>query len=219
VLIPAGHIFLSGPFDLKSNIQLHVANGATLLANPDENVYTKRAFRENQGEGTVWIGGENRNSAYWTIHLVGCDDVAISDLTLLNNVKVRNSDGIDLDHSKNVRIANCFIESGDDCICLKNRRCRSENAIYVGAESADKVTDIRFYQVDVDINKQIHYALDTHGVMGLEVSGFSGAAAFPDKLDSYERRLIRNRFRVCACNVGLYRDCDNADLLNLAGPL
>ena len=23
---------------------------------------------------------------------------------------------------KNVRIANCFIESGDDCICLKNRR-------------------------------------------------------------------------------------------------
>jgi len=35
---------------------------------------------------------------------------------------VRNSDGIDVDHSKNVRISNCYIESGDDCICLKNRR-------------------------------------------------------------------------------------------------
>lgn len=62
------------------------------------------------------------NAAYWTIHLAGCDDVAISDLTVLNSLRVRNSDGIDLDHSKNVRITNCYIESGDDCICLKNRR-------------------------------------------------------------------------------------------------
>jgi polygalacturonase len=62
------------------------------------------------------------NAAYWTIHLAGCDDVAISDLTVLNSLQVRNSDGIDLDHSKNVRITNCYIESGDDCICLKNRR-------------------------------------------------------------------------------------------------
>jgi polygalacturonase len=147
VLIPAGHTFLTGPFDLKSNIELRVANGATLLANPDENVYTKSAFRDNQGEGTIWIGGDNvqnvtltgsgtidgngisfmgkelddsyelkpfkikdprphlltivaghhidihnlvvRNSAYWTVHLVGCDDVTISDLTLLNSVKRR----------------------------------------------------------------------------------------------------------------------------------
>lgn len=62
------------------------------------------------------------NSAYWTIHLVGCCDVAISDISLLNNLKIRNGDGIDIDHSRKVRISNCFIESGDDCICLKNRR-------------------------------------------------------------------------------------------------
>lgn len=62
------------------------------------------------------------NSAYWTVHLVGCCDVAISDISLLNNLKIRNGDGIDIDHSRKVRISNCFIESGDDCICLKNRR-------------------------------------------------------------------------------------------------
>lgn len=62
------------------------------------------------------------NSAYWTVHLVGCYDVAISDISLLNNLKIRNGDGIDIDHSRKVRISNCFIESGDDCICLKNRR-------------------------------------------------------------------------------------------------
>lgn len=60
--------------------------------------------------------------AYWTVHLVGCEDVTIDGINLLNNLKIRNGDGIDIDHSKHVRIANCHITSGDDCICLKNRR-------------------------------------------------------------------------------------------------
>ncbi len=60
--------------------------------------------------------------AYWTVHLIGCDEALIDGINLLNNLKIRNGDGIDLDHSKNVRISNCHITSGDDCICLKNRR-------------------------------------------------------------------------------------------------
>ena len=60
--------------------------------------------------------------AYWTVHLIGCNDAVIEGINLLNNLKIRNGDGIDLDHSSNVRIANCHITSGDDCICLKNRR-------------------------------------------------------------------------------------------------
>lgn len=63
-----------------------------------------------------------RNSAYWTVHLIGCNDACIEGITILNDLKIRNGDGIDVDHSRNVRIANCHIESGDDCICLKNRR-------------------------------------------------------------------------------------------------
>ena len=63
-----------------------------------------------------------KEGAYWTVHLVGCNEAVIDGINLLNNLKIRNGDGIDLDHSKNVRIANCHITSGDDCICLKNRR-------------------------------------------------------------------------------------------------
>ena len=63
-----------------------------------------------------------RDGAYWTLHLVGCDGAVIDGINLLNNLKIRNGDGIDVDHSRNVRIANCHITSGDDCICLKNRR-------------------------------------------------------------------------------------------------
>lgn len=67
-----------------------------------------------------------QNGAYWTVHLVGCLDAYIHDMALLNNLKIRNGDGIDLDHTQNVLIRNCFITSGDDCVCLKNRREYSE---------------------------------------------------------------------------------------------
>lgn len=218
VVVPAGHVFLSGPFDLKSFVELRVEGGAKILASPDESLYTKSAFRENKGEGTIWIGGEKleqvsitgsgvidgngisfmgkelsdsyvlkpfnivdprphlltlidckklnidgvtfQNSAYWTVHLIGCNDVSISNITLLNSIKIRNSDGIDLDHSKNVRINNCYIESGDDCICLKNRReyeeygaCEnivisnctmtsSSCAIKIGSENMDRISHV-----------------------------------------------------------------------------
>jgi polygalacturonase len=220
VFIPAPFIFMTGPFQLKSNMELFVEGGATLLANPDEKIYTKSAFRNNPGEGTMWISGEKLNnvsisgtgkidgngisfmgeeiedsyvlkpfnlldprphvltiiggnnihitnihignSAYWTLHLIGCNDVLINGITLLNSLKVRNSDGIDLDHSKNVRISDCYIESGDDCICLKNRReyeefgpcenitvtnCTMTSrscAIKIGSENMDTIRQVVF---------------------------------------------------------------------------
>jgi polygalacturonase len=180
VLIPSGKIFMAGPFDLKSNVNLFLEGNAKILANPDEMVYTQSAFKDNYGEGSIWIGGADatnvtisgtgtldgngeafmgpeekaayvlkdfdtfdrrphlftpvnfrnlvirdvtfKNSAYWCIHLVGCNDIAIDGIKIYNNLKIRNSDGIDPDHSKNVRISNCYIESGDDCICPKTRR-------------------------------------------------------------------------------------------------
>lgn len=220
VLVPGSCTFISGPVELKSNIDLHIESGAVIKASPDEKLYSKSAFRENKGEGTMWISGENienvsitgmgeingngiafmgaeledsyvlkpfkivdprphvltiiggknirihdihiGNSAYWTVHLAGCNDVVISGITLLNSIKVRNSDGIDVDHSKNVRISNCYIESGDDCICLKNRReyeefgncenitvtnCTMTSrscAIKIGSENMDTIRQVVF---------------------------------------------------------------------------
>ena len=66
--------------------------------------------------------GVKNEGAYWTLHLVGCEDAVVDGINLLNNLKIRNGDGIDIDHSRHVRVSNCHITSGDDCICLKNRR-------------------------------------------------------------------------------------------------
>lgn len=103
-----------------------------------------------------------RNSAYWTVHLIGCYDASVTGISLLNNLKIRNGDGIDVDHSRKVRIADCFIESGDDCICLKNRREYEEYgpcedivvtncvmtsrscAIKIGSENMDKIRNVLF---------------------------------------------------------------------------
>lgn len=60
------------------------------------------------------------NCAFWTLHMVGCEDVLVDGIRILNNLRMANSDGIDPDHCKHVRITNCHIECGDDCICLKN---------------------------------------------------------------------------------------------------
>lgn len=182
VLFPRNRVFMAGPVEIKSNVELYLEATSVLKANPDESVYRLSAFGANEGEGMMWlyashaenitIGGKGtihgngiafmgaelsdsyelkplnpqtfdprphvltltdvrnltirdvtiREGAYWTVHLIGCDGAVIDGIQLLNNLKIRNGDGIDLDHSKNVRIANCYITSGDDCICLKNRR-------------------------------------------------------------------------------------------------
>jgi polygalacturonase len=61
-----------------------------------------------------------RNASTWTVHPVGCRDVVIDSITIRNSWEVANNDGIDVDHCQDVRIANCFIESADDCIVIKN---------------------------------------------------------------------------------------------------
>lgn len=45
VIVPAGHVFLTGPFNLKSFVNLRVEGGAKLLASPDEKLYTQSAFK------------------------------------------------------------------------------------------------------------------------------------------------------------------------------
>lgn len=220
VLLPRGRVFMAGPIQLKSNIELHVEATATLIANPNEDIYHLSAFGENQGEGMMWLYADDaenvsisgkgvisgngvafmgaelddsyelkpvdkfdprphvltltnvrnlsirdvtiRDGAYWTVHLVGCDGAVIDGINLLNNLKIRNGDGIDLDHSRNVRISNCYITSGDDCICLKNRReyqqygaCHDivvtncvmtsrSCAIKIGSENMDSIYNVLF---------------------------------------------------------------------------
>lgn len=63
-----------------------------------------------------------KNSPFWTINPVGCDDVLISGLTIQNPDDGYNTDGINPSSCSNVRISDCFISVGDDCITIKSGR-------------------------------------------------------------------------------------------------
>jgi polygalacturonase len=60
-----------------------------------------------------------RDAAGWTIHPLESDDVVIHGVRIMNNDRGPNTDGIDVDSTRNVFISDTHIESGDDCIVLK----------------------------------------------------------------------------------------------------
>lgn len=58
-------------------------------------------------------------SGSWTCRMEGNENLLFERVVINNNVRVANSDGIDIMGGKNTVIKNCFIATGDDAICLK----------------------------------------------------------------------------------------------------
>lgn len=59
------------------------------------------------------------DSPSWTINPILCENVTVDNLNIKNPADSPNTDGIDPESCKNVRIANCSIDVGDDCIAIK----------------------------------------------------------------------------------------------------
>lgn len=103
-----------------------------------------------------------RNAGFWSLHLAGCDDVAIRGISIRNSFKAPNCDGIDPDHSRNVRISDCSVACGDDAIAVKTSAefakygpCENivvtncvltthDCAFKIGSETADGIRNIVF---------------------------------------------------------------------------
>jgi polygalacturonase len=60
------------------------------------------------------------NSPSWTVHPVGCENMVVDGISIINPADSPNTDGINPGSCRNVRISNCFIDTGDDCITLKS---------------------------------------------------------------------------------------------------
>jgi len=97
-----------------------------------------------------------RYSDSWTFDLELCEDVVIDGVSILNNYYRVNADGIDPVSCRSVRISNCHIVAGDDCIVCKTREgapceditvtnCVLETiatAVKIGTESASDFRNI-----------------------------------------------------------------------------
>ena len=99
-------------------------------------------------------------SAFWTVHLVGCRDVVIDRIRILNNLRMANCDGIDPDHCQNVRISNCHIECADDCIVFKNTAAAAqygpcENIVVTNCTLISTSAAIKFGSESEDVFRNI----------------------------------------------------------------
>jgi len=65
-------------------------------------------------------GFSTEHRSMWSIHPTYCENVVAKDLTIRSTGG--NGDGIDVDSCQHVRIENCDIATGDDCIALKSGR-------------------------------------------------------------------------------------------------
>ncbi|QUI22115.1 glycoside hydrolase family 28 protein [Vallitalea pronyensis] len=62
-----------------------------------------------------------RDAGAWCLHLHSSRNITISHVTIDNHVN-RNNDGIDIDACSHVLIQSCYINTGDDAICLKTTK-------------------------------------------------------------------------------------------------
>jgi polygalacturonase len=172
VYVPPG-TFLTGAVILKSNVNLYLEAGSTLLFSNDVNeypvvesrwegvkreVYASCIYAENaenisvtghgllDGNGQFWwdlfrrkehpyprpklvsfdtckhiliSGVKMVNSPSWTINPICCEDITVHNISILNPADSPNTDGIDPESCRNVRISDCHIDVGDDCIAIK----------------------------------------------------------------------------------------------------
>jgi polygalacturonase len=65
-------------------------------------------------------GFSTEHWSMWSIHPTYCEDVTAKNLTIRS--VGGNGDGIDVDSCKRVRIEDCDIDTGDDCIAIKSGR-------------------------------------------------------------------------------------------------
>ncbi len=60
------------------------------------------------------------NSPCWTVHPICCENVVVERIKIQNPYKSPNTDGINPESCKNVRISNCVLDVGDDCVTIKS---------------------------------------------------------------------------------------------------
>lgn len=122
------------------------------------------------------------HSAFWTVHLVGCSNVLIKKVSIINNRKLANCDGIDPDHTKNLVVEDCRIEAADDCIAIKTtsankaygpcenltfRNCTfasTSAAIKFGSETCSDIRNVHFENITIeDSNRGVAFQLRDEG--------------------------------------------------------
>lgn len=123
-----------------------------------------------------------QNSPTWTIQFHGCEDVSIHGLNINSHAsgrRVPNDDGIDLRESRDIRISDCNIQTGDDCIAVFGSR----NVTVANCTLASRSAGIRVGYAAGDIRNCTFQNLVIDSNCGLKVN-VRGSGSVEDVLFS-----------------------------------
>jgi polygalacturonase len=82
-----------------------------------------------------------RRSPFWNLHVFASRGISLTGLDIMSPVGSPNCDGIDVDSSAHVFIADSILATGDDCIAIKSGR-GPEGAAYAVPSSFVEVTNV-----------------------------------------------------------------------------
>ena len=107
------------------------------------------------------------DSPSWVCHLLGCENVLVQGVTIRSHANA-NNDGIDIDSCREVRIASCDLDTGDDAVCIKATRDRpSENIVVTGCVIRSKWAALKLGTESAGDFRNIVFSdiliRDTHG--------------------------------------------------------
>lgn len=74
----------------------------------------------NRCKGVLLEDFSIRESPFWTIHLLLCENAVVRGLDVYAHG--HNNDGIDLEMTRNVLVENCIFDQGDDAVVIKSGR-------------------------------------------------------------------------------------------------
>jgi hypothetical protein len=92
----------------------------------DGPVMWKGSYEDRPGVMVIFSGCKNvqlsnvkfEASPNWTIAFLRSEDIRVTGISIENNMRIPNSDGIDMYDSKNIIISDCVIQAGDDAIAV-----------------------------------------------------------------------------------------------------
>lgn len=86
--------------------------------------FNAKDFEHAARPGPVVVFAECRNvrvkdlrfvdSTAWTCFFHGCEDVQVRGISVRNDIRDMNTDGVDIDSCRNVTVSDCIFETGDD---------------------------------------------------------------------------------------------------------
>ena len=172
-------------------------------------------------EGINIDGVNIRNSAAWNIHLYQSKQIKVTDVRILSQ-SGGNGDGIDIDSSEDVHIANCDINAHDDAICFKTtspKACKNikvENcklssewgAIKFGTESMGNFENIEVGNC---------YVYDTKGG-GIKILSVDGANIKNINIHDIEMNTVEMPvFIRLGARLNTYRDAEKRPIGSIDG--